>query len=75
MKFQYNFQVSRNNVVYEVSDPYCRISPRPNEWGNSQYLNRSLYIQPVSIDWENDQHPNLRESDLIIYEMHVVQFH
>lgn len=56
-------------------DPYAKIIETPLAWGAIKEREYRGHIAQVpSFDWEGVQRPNLRQEDLVIYEMHVRGF-
>lgn len=63
-----------------VLDPYARAVHSPTQWGaiccgdKTAYHPAGLFLPHTDFNWENDEHPQIPEKDLIIYEMHVRGF-
>lgn len=56
-------------------DPYSFQVNTSCHWlSNDSYRPLGIFASPEPFDWENDQHPDIPSSDLVIYEMHVRGF-
>lgn len=73
--YSYRVQPSIDSSQDLLLDPYAKSLATSNVWGNNpQYIPYGEVMADLSFDWEDDAHPLLAFSDLIIYEMHVRAF-
>lgn len=66
-----------DNSYYLLLDPYAKRIHSHSVWGNiinSYYFPWGEISDYPPFDWQNDNHPQIPLTDLIIYEMHVRGF-
>lgn len=69
--FIYFYQLDNERIL----DPYAKGLITPHDWSDTTpYQPKGYFSNKTEFDWESDKRPDIKNEDLIIYEMHIRGF-